>query len=108
MGGNTPLFNKAGRYQGPSGKIGFWFNLPPGGWLHVYFGGTAPSAYRGVPVIHLGEAIVEGRCSYRVSFRVPDVPPGAYDIVPIEHNRHGAAAFRAIEFHVASRRGAAS
>jgi hypothetical protein len=101
VGGNTPLFDKAGRYLGPSGKIGFWFNLPPGGWEHVYFGGSRPHTFQRVPVIHLGEVDVSGRCSYRASFRVPEVPAGTYSIVPIEHGAHGAAAFASIEFRVA-------
>jgi hypothetical protein len=100
MAGNTPLFAKSGRYLGPSGKIGFWFNLPPGGWEHVYFGGAIPRTYHGVPVIHLGEANVAGECSYRASFRVPNVLEGVYVIVPIEHGRQGSAAFRSIEFRV--------
>jgi hypothetical protein len=100
IGGNTPLFNKAGHYLGPTGKIGFWFNLAFADWVHVYFGQTPPSSNEGAPVIHLGEANVAGRCSYRVTFRVPDLPPGIYDIVPIEHGRGGAAAFPAIEFRV--------
>ena len=100
MSGNTPLFNKAGRYLGPTGKIGFWFNLPFDDWVHVYFGQAPPSSNKGAPVIHLGEANVTGQCSYRVTFRVPDVSPGTYDIVPIEHGRGGAAAFPAIEFRV--------
>jgi hypothetical protein len=29
MSENTPLFNEAGHYLGPSGKVGFWFvNVP--------------------------------------------------------------------------------
>jgi hypothetical protein len=100
MGGNTPLFDKAGRYRGPSGEIGFWFNLPFGDWVHVYFGHRPPVTNGGVPVIHLGEANVAGECSYRASFKVPQVPPGIYEILPIEHDRHGSAAFRPIEFRV--------
>jgi len=100
LGGNTPLFAKSGRYLGPSGKIGFWFNLPPGGWEHVYFGGTPPHSFRGVSVFHLGEADVSGQCSYRVSFRVPIVPGGIYAIVPIEHDARGSAAFAPIELRV--------
>lgn len=46
----------------------------------------------GAPVIHLGEANVEGVCSYRVTFAVPDVMPGDYALVVIEHGRSGAAA----------------
>jgi hypothetical protein len=100
MGGNTPLFNEAGRYLGPSGKIGFWFNLPFAAWTRVYPLPGAPSANGSVPVIHLGEADVRDECSYRVTFRVPTVPPGVYDIVPIEHGGGGSAAFPAIEFRV--------
>jgi hypothetical protein len=39
----------------------------------------------GAPVVHLGEASVAGQCSYRVTFTIPDVPPGIYGIVAIEH-----------------------
>jgi hypothetical protein len=100
MGGNTPLFNEAGRYLGPSGKIGFWFNLPPGAWAYVYSSQAPPSSNQGTPVIHLGEAHVKGQCSYRVTFKVPDVPPGIYDIVPIEHGRGSSSAFQPLEFRV--------
>jgi hypothetical protein len=100
MGGNTPLFDKAGRYLGPSGKIGFWFNLPFGNWANVYFGHRPPDANDGIPVIHLGEANVAGECSYRVSFKVPEVPSGTYEILPISHTRNGSAAFEPIQFRV--------
>jgi hypothetical protein len=62
MTGNTPLFAESGRYVGPTGKIGFWFNLPFVDWVHVYFGQAPPSSNKGTPVIHLGEANVEGKC----------------------------------------------
>jgi hypothetical protein len=44
MTGNTPLLAESGRYVGPTGKIGFWFNLPFGDWVHVYFG-QGPSKF---------------------------------------------------------------
>ena len=91
VSGNTPLFNEAGRYLRPTGKIGFWFNLPPDGWIHVYFGQTTPSTNQGSPVIHLGEANVEGECSYHVTFAVPNVTPGNYSLVVIEHGRGSSA-----------------
>jgi hypothetical protein len=103
LAGNTPVFGKSGHYTGPSGRIGFWFNLPFDRWEGIYFGGRPPTLYHGAPVIHLGEVNVAGKCSYRVTFRVPTVPPGTYDIVPIEHARQGAAAFPAIEFRVEER-----
>jgi hypothetical protein len=43
---NTPLFNKAGRYLGPTGKIGFWFNLPPEALGHMYVGSPVPRTNR--------------------------------------------------------------
>src|SRR5207248_1659099 len=91
MSGNTPLFNEAGHYIGPSGDIGFWFNLPWGSWESAY-SSQSPTSYRGVPVLGLGDANVNGVCTYRVTFRIPSVPPGGYDIVPIEHSRGGSAA----------------
>lgn len=101
MGGNTPLFGKSGSYVGPTGKIGFWFNLPFDDWVYAYSPqGSRPGSNNGVPVIHIGEVDVAGQCSYRVTFRVPNVPPGTYEIVPIEHGGGGAAAFRAIEIRV--------
>lgn len=100
MGGNTPLFNEAHHYRGPKGKIGFWFNLPFGAWTEVYSSLRPPRVNRGVPVIHLGEAKVKGQCSYRVTFNVPDVPPGVYDIVPIEHGEGSSSAFLPLEFRV--------
>jgi hypothetical protein len=98
--GNTPLFAKSGRYVGPEGLIGFWWNLAPAEWEHVYFGQTPPATNQGAAVIHLGEVLVKDRCSYRVSFLVPDVPPGVYAIVPIEHGHGGAAALATLEFRV--------
>lgn len=100
MNGNTPLFSEAGRYVGPTGKIGFWLNLPFGDWTHVYFGQTPPPSNNGAPVVHLGEANVEGQCSYRVTFMVPNIAPGRYKIVPIEHGGGGSAAFSPVEFRV--------
>ncbi len=98
---NTPLFSKAGHYLGPSGKIGFWFNLPFDSWEAAYTPHGPPPSHNSVPVFHLGEAQVAGQCSYRVTFRVPNVPPGTYDIVAIEHSRGGSAALgKPIEFHV--------
>jgi hypothetical protein len=88
---NTPLFNKAGRYLGPTGKIGFWFNLPPESLGQMYNGDPPPSTNQGAPVIHLGEANVQGKCSYRVTFHVPDVTPGTYTLVIIEHSEGGYA-----------------
>jgi hypothetical protein len=88
---NTPLFNKAGRYLGPTGKIGFWFNLPPESLGQMYSGSAPPTTSHGAPVIHLGEANVQRKCSYRVSFHVPDVPPGTYSLVIIEHSGGGYA-----------------
>lgn len=55
MGGNTPLFNKNGRYLGPTGKIGFWFNLPFDDWVYVYSDQGPPSSNKEIPVILLGE-----------------------------------------------------
>jgi hypothetical protein len=83
---NTPLINKAGRYLRPNGKIGFWFNLPPEALGHMYVASPPPSTYQGSPVIHLGEASVPGKCSYRVTFHVPNVTPGTYTLVIIEHS----------------------
>lgn len=99
MGGYTPLFNEAGRYLGPSGKIGFWFNLPAE-WEEVYSSLPPPTSNNGLPVIRLGEADVAGQCSYRVTFDVPDVPPGVYDIVPIQHGQGSSSAFLPLEFRV--------
>lgn len=100
ISGNTPLLAKSGRYIGPVGLIGFWWNLPPSGWEHVYFGQTPPATSGGTAVIHLGEVLVKDQCSYRVSFLVPDVPQGLYPILPIEHGHGGAAAFATLEFRV--------
>jgi hypothetical protein len=100
---NVPLFNKAGRYLGPKGKIGFWFNLPFNRWTSAYTTAGPPHSANGVPVVHLGEATVAGHCSYRVMFTVPNVPPGIYGIVAIEHIDGNAAALgRPIEFRVTS------
>jgi hypothetical protein len=88
---NTPLFNKAGRYLGPTGRIGFWFNLPPESLGQMYNGDPQPTTPIGAPVIHLGEASVRGQCSYLVSFHVPDVTPGTYSLVIIEHSDGGYA-----------------
>jgi hypothetical protein len=88
---NTPLFDEAGRYIGPSGKIGFWFNMPFDRWETVYTSDRPPASANGAPVVHLGEASVADQCSYRVSFRVPDVPPGTYGVVAIEHGAGGSA-----------------
>jgi hypothetical protein len=98
--GNTPLFAKSGHYIGPSGTIGFWWNMPPKDWVHAYFGRTPATTNGGSSVLHLGEADVEGLCTYRVRFEVPAVPPGRYPVVPIEHDRRGAAGFQAIVIHV--------
>ena len=100
MGGNTPLFVKSGRYAGPTGKIGFWFNLPFDEWVRAYSRQGPPSSNTGAPVIHIGESNVAGQCSYRLTFRVSEVPPGTYEMVPIEHVGGNAAAFRPIEFRV--------
>jgi len=35
-----------------------------------------------------------------VAFTVPNVPPGRYQIVPIQHGRGSSAAFRSIDFRV--------
>jgi hypothetical protein len=100
MGGYTPLFNEAHHYVGPSGRIGFWFNLPLSAWPRLYSAQRPPRSSGGVAVIHLGEADVAGQCSYRVMFKVPAVPPGVYLVVPIEHGRGSSSAFEALEFHV--------
>jgi len=100
IAGATPLFAKSGRYLGPRGRIGFWFNLPFSAWARVYSDAGPPRASNGVPVVRLGEASVAGFCAYRVTFRVPSVPPGRYLIVPIEHEGHGAAAFAPLAFRV--------
>jgi hypothetical protein len=98
---NTPLFNKAGRYLGPSGKVGFWFNLPPEVLGDMYVGTPVPSTNQGSPVIHLGEANVQGKCSYRVSFHVPDVTPGTYTLFILEHTDGGYAPLgKPIDFRV--------
>jgi hypothetical protein len=98
---NVPLFNKAGRYLGPNGKIGFWFNLPFDRWTSAYTTGGPPRSANGVPVLHLGEATVADECSYRVMFTVPNVPAGTYGIVAIEHIDGNAAALgKPIEFRV--------
>ena len=98
--GNTPLFSPAARYIGPTGKIGFWFNLPPNGWENIYSTVPAPTANSGAPIVHLGEASVQGRCSYRVTFTVPDMPPGSYPLVLIEHVHGSSSAFEPINFEV--------
>lgn len=94
--GNTPLFVESGRYVGPTGKIGFWFNLPYDEWVETYSSIPPPTANGGVPVIHLGEMRVEGLCSYTVTIGVPDVAAGRYRIVPIEHGHGGSAAMSPI------------
>jgi hypothetical protein len=99
--GNTPLFAPSGKYLGPSGKIGFWFNLPWNAWENIYSTLPPPSTNAGMPVLHLGEALVQGRCSYRVTFTVPDMPPGIYPLVLIEHVPGSSAALaKPISFHV--------
>jgi hypothetical protein len=102
VSGNTPLFSKAGRYVGPTGKIGFWFNLPPDAWQDLYFGTPIrPTTYQGSPVLHLGEANVRGRCSYHVTFAVPNVTPGTYALDMIDHGMGSAAALGGpIDFRV--------
>ena len=97
----TPLFNEAGHYLGPSGKIGFWFVNLPFKSSEIGYNAQGPTTVNGAPVVHLGEASVEGQCSYRVGFTVPDVPPGTYGIVAIEHGgRSFAALGKPIEFRV--------
>jgi hypothetical protein len=100
VAGATPLFAESGRYRGPRGRIGLWFNLPFAAWTRVYSSSEPPTAKNGVPVIHLGEATVAGLCSYRITFRVPSVPPGRYLIVPIEHGLGSSAAFAPLAFRV--------
>ena len=71
------------------------------GWAAAYSSERLPAWNDGVPVVHLGEAHVAGQCSYRVTFRVPDVPSGTYGIVSIEHSGGGSAALgKPIEFRV--------
>ena len=99
--GNTPLVSKSGEYVGPEGKIGFWFNLPFREWEHAYLGNNVPRSNNGIPVTHLGEADVRGRCRYRVTFSMPNVPPGTYPLVAIEHGGGSAAAMgKPIDLHV--------
>lgn len=99
---NTPLIDKAGRYIGPRGKIGFWFVDLPFTRSEINYTAKGVATASAARVVHLGEASVAGQCSYRVTFRVPDVPPGTYAIVAIEHDAHGSAALgKPIEFRVA-------
>jgi hypothetical protein len=56
--------------------------------------------YRGSSVIPLGEATVEGECSYRVTFTVPDVAPNTYALVLVDHGRGSATELGTINFVV--------
>src|SRR5205823_2728427 len=78
---NTPLFNEAGRYLGPSGKIGFWFVNLPFNDSEIGYTAKGPTTAEGAQLVHLGETSVVGQCSYRVAFSVPDVVPGTYGVV---------------------------
>jgi len=72
-----------------------WADLP---W-------TEPPPYPDLPVglVFLGEG---GRdaCSFDITWRVPDVPPGTYrvQVLQVTENRGGAAGWGSIDFRVTS------
>jgi len=98
VSGAAPLYNEAGKYVGPSGNIGFWWNLDPSSWSPISTASPSPAGQG--PVVELAVTTISGHCTYRVEFTVPRVPVGTYAIVPYEFSRNSSSPFQTLRFRV--------
>jgi hypothetical protein len=78
-----------------------WWNASPDDWPDLSsFSEVRPSpAVDGSPLLRLGEDWAD-RCTFSVTFTVPDVPPGEYPIVVLNEGGRGSALAASLAFHV--------
>ena len=96
---------ESGQPGDPITKVVAWWNLKWERWSSALSKTEQPAAAGTGPVQLLGEASVEGMCDYEISFSVPEVDPGAYELVVIYQGRDvegfpSYAAFEPVRFQV--------
>ncbi|MDP9295953.1 MAG: hypothetical protein M3O88_04565 [Actinomycetota bacterium] len=99
--GAVPTRVESGRYEGPTPRIEFWWNLDPSKYWTV-MQGQKPSPAAAGPIGLLGARAPSEHCNYRLRMAVPDVPPGVYTITPVEAGGGGSTSFQPLEFVVTS------
>ena len=97
VSGRLPQTGEGGQLV-PTTSIDVWWNLNPQHWEGTLTGHPQPS----VPglVFSLSKEGARNRCTFRVQFHIPTVPPGAYPVVVLYFGGGGTASFEPVSFHV--------
>jgi hypothetical protein len=76
-----------------------WWNASPEDWALLSSSTVEPSPATVGPLLRLGEGGL-GACSFSIGFTVPDVPPGQYPIVVLDHGNDSSTMEAALTFTV--------
>lgn len=90
--GTTPVFAKDGSYVGPRGEIQFWWNADPDYWPYALPGPPDPLAKNGSSGVKLLGTMQLIDCTFEFQFKVPEVSPGDYPILPLAIDPKGSGA----------------
>jgi len=81
IGGPVPLLDQSDQQVRPD-TVWVWWNLDPATFRSGLPGSSPVPGTPGESML-LGQIDVQGRCSWTVDFRVPDVEPGTYPVVAV-------------------------
>jgi hypothetical protein len=76
-----------------------WWNASPEDWALLSSSTVEPSPATVGPLLRLGEGGLSA-CSFSIGFTVPDVPPGQYPIVVLDHGNDSSTMEAALTFTV--------
>jgi hypothetical protein len=98
--GGMPTRAESGRYDGPTERVEFWWNLDLHSYWETFGTGRPPSPATSGPVGLLGTRDRSDHCNYQLALTVPRVPSGTYSITGLELGGGGGTNFPPMTFHV--------